>query len=132
MKEDRPLIQKRRILVVEDDFLIATAFSRELELAEVTVIGPAPSLERALALVETEGALDGAVLDVNLGREQAFPLADKLRADRVPFVFTTGYEAGAIPEAYADVPRCAKPVIARMVLQALSPGMSAEPRVPEA
>lgn len=132
MREDEPLIQKRRILVVEDDFLIATAFTGELERAQVTVIGPAPSLERALALVETEGALDGAVLDVNLGREQAFPLADRLRADHVPFVFTTGYEAGAIPEAYADVPRCPKPVMARMVLKALFPGISSAQRMPGA
>jgi CheY-like chemotaxis protein len=77
------------------------------------VIGPAASIEHALELLDTERQLDGAVLDINLGGERAYPVADALRARAVPFVFATGYDSWAIPDAYASVPRVEKPVNTR-------------------
>ncbi len=56
---------------------------------------------------------------MNLGGEVVFPLADALRAQDVPFVFATGYDAWALPEAYADVPRCEKPLDSRRLLDVL-------------
>lgn len=63
-----------------------------------------------LRLLGSEGSLDGAILDVNLAGEKVFPLADELRARGVRFVFSTGYDEWALPDAYKDMPRCEKPI----------------------
>ena len=99
------------LLVVEDEYLVAADLTASLESLGVEVIGPAASVEEALSLVENNGGrLDGAVLDINLRNERVYPVADVLMARGVPFVFTTGYDAVAIPIAYACAPRCEKPV----------------------
>jgi hypothetical protein len=59
---------------------------------------------------------DFAVIDINLRDQKAFPLADELARQRIPFVFATGYDTGAIPDRYRDVPRWEKPYdLAKMV-----------------
>jgi CheY-like chemotaxis protein len=98
------------ILVVEDDYMIATDLALSLQSLGVLVIGPAGSVEDALALAGSEPAPDAAVLDINLGAEKVFPVADALRAQGVPFVFTTGYDEWLIPEVYKGTPRFEKPV----------------------
>jgi ActR/RegA family two-component response regulator len=104
-------LQGRCLLIVEDDYMIATDLTRWFEDAGAEVVGPAGSLGKALALVTTNhDRLDGAVLDVNIRDEQVFPVADALSATGVPFIFATGYDAHIIPEIYGDVPRCEKPV----------------------
>src|SRR5436190_13502874 len=86
--------KRRRILVVEDDFLIASEMVGWLEAANLEVIGPAASLQEALALVETHGQrLHGAVLDINVRDERVYPIADKLSSRGVPYIFTTGYDS---------------------------------------
>jgi len=62
------------------------------------------------------------VLDVNLGQERAWPIADELRRRCVPFVFTTGYDAWIFPEAYREAPRCEKPVNTRVLARLLTHG----------
>ena len=107
----QPNIKGRRLLIVEDDYLIAADLAGSLEDLGVKVIGPAGSVEDALDLVESDGGqLDGAVLDVNLRDQRVYPVAQALAERGIPFVFTTGYDAVAIPEAYASTPRCEKPV----------------------
>ena len=106
---DRPL-HHCRILVVEDEYLLADALASELEDRGAVVLGPAPSIKRALALLEREASLDGAILDLNLGGEPAFPVADALIDRGVPLIFTTGYDAAAIPERFTQIPRCEKPI----------------------
>jgi hypothetical protein len=114
-------LRGRRLLVLEDDFMIATDLARTLEEHGAEVIGPAYSVAGALTLIEAKnGALDGAVLDVNLGAEPAYPVADALLARGVPFVFATGYDAWVIPEPYADVPRCEKPYDLATVIRLLA------------
>jgi CheY-like chemotaxis protein len=111
----------RRFLVVEDEYLIAADLAAVLQDLGAEVTGPAGTLEEALSLVESDGdRLDGAVLDVNLGAERVYPLADVLRRRGIPFVFTTGYDAGAFPQLYADVPRCQKPTDERRLARCLS------------
>jgi|SRR3954471_10018410 len=106
-----PYLNRRRILVVEDDFFIVTELVGWLEAAGVEVIGPAASVEDALALVATPGLrLDGAILDINIRDRRVYPVADALHSLGVPYIFTTGYDSAAIPPAYAAVPRCQKPV----------------------
>jgi CheY-like chemotaxis protein len=122
MAEPRPdALRGRRLLVVEDEYLIAASLARELEGRGAAVVGPAGSVRDALALVEAEGdRLDGAVLDINLRDERVYPVADALAARGVPFVFLTGYDARAIPDAYAGVPRCEKPVSSALLSRMLS------------
>jgi len=104
-----PSVRGRRILVVEDEYMVAEDLRIELEDMGAEVLGPVPSLAGALALLATGALPDAAILDVNLGGEMVFPLAEALRERGVPFMFATGYDAWFLPAAYAEVPRCEKP-----------------------
>lgn len=100
----------KTVLVVEDDFFIAAQMCRWLEDASAMVLGPAGRVEDALALIARSETIDGAVVDLNLHGTMVFPVARMLRERNVPFVFTTGYDDEAVPEAFRDVPRYQKPV----------------------
>lgn len=107
---DEMLLRDRRILVVEDEYLIADAMQRALGEEGAVVLGPAPSVSEALRLIDTEAHMDGAVLDINLGSEKVFPVAEVLKARAVRFVFATGYDARDVPQSWGHVPRLEKPV----------------------
>ena len=109
----------RRILVVEDDYLIAGELVESLEELGASVAGPAPSATEALALMEREARLDAAVLDVNLGSQDVFPVADALQQRGIPFVFATGYDQWVIPTRYAGVRRFEKPIDTRTLARTL-------------
>jgi CheY-like chemotaxis protein len=114
-------LHKLRVLVVEDEYVIALDLASALAELGAEVIGPVPSVDQALSVIrEHAGELDAAVLDINLGSETAYPVAELLRERRVPFVFATGYDGWSIPDAYGDVPRCFKPVDAADVLPCAS------------
>ena len=111
----------RRVLIAEDEYLLASKMVEEFARLGVETIGPASTVKRALDLVEHCGPLDAAMLDIKLRNEMIFPVADALRARGVPFVFTTGYNQKIIPDDYKDVVRYEKPFdvaeIARVVAQ---------------
>lgn len=109
----------RRILVAEDDYMIAQELVRTFQRLGAEIVGPAPTVARALALLETGGPLDGAVLDINLRDEMVFPVAEALGARGVPFVFATGYDHSVIPEGYHSIVRCEKPADPVKVARAL-------------
>lgn len=110
----------RRVLVVEDEYLIASAVQRWLQAAGSEVLGPVPSVDRALALI-AEHRPDAAVLDINLGGGQdAYPVADRLRALGVPFLYATGDVRAADAGIDQDGPRLEKPFTARELVRALS------------
>jgi CheY-like chemotaxis protein len=111
----------KRVLVVEDDYLVAMDIVRALERAGAEVIGPAPGVDAALDALE-QSAPDGAILDINLGGEMAFPVADALLARGVPFVFATGYDAQIIPPRFTHVKRCEKPMASEQICAALFGG----------
>ncbi|MGY2053126.1 response regulator [Methylobacterium sp. JK268] len=119
----RPLAQ-RRILVVEDEYFVADDMARALGDLGAEVVGPAPSREQALALLAGEERIDAAVLDINLRGESAFPVAEALAARAVPYVFATGYDRVALPEAFREVPHWEKPFdptrLARMLARMLA------------
>ncbi len=114
-----PSLRGRRVLVVEDEYLLAEDLRHGLERVGAEVLGPVPSVARALTLLAAGAPPDAAILDVNLGGEMAFPVAEALQALGVPFVFATGYDVAALPRAYAQVPRCEKPFDVESCLRAL-------------
>ena len=79
-----------KILVVEDEPLIAMDLKDLLTGSGYSVVGPALTLKQGMRLIENE-TIDGAILDVNLGGENVFPLADALAERSIPFVYVTGY-----------------------------------------
>lgn len=99
----------KRILVVEDDYFIAKGLSRALRALGADVVGPAASVSDALALIAVEH-LDGGSLDLNLRGQAGYAVADALTERGIPFVLTTGYADDALPNRYAAVPRCQKPI----------------------
>ncbi len=100
----------RRILVVEDEALVAMLVEDALLDAGATVMGPAATVAEALALLEREAEPPhAAVLDLNLAGETSTPVADVLARRGVPFVVATGYGAGGLPQGHAGVPVLAKP-----------------------
>jgi CheY-like chemotaxis protein len=108
-----------RVLVVEDEYLIAHEIAYALALLGVIPVGPVATLQQAIELLKRFDHFDGAVLDINLQGQMVFPLADALEARGVPFIFITGYDDQVIPARYADVERCEKPVNPHEVLQKL-------------
>lgn len=97
-----------RVLVVEDEFLVATLIEDMLTSAGCVVSGPIPRLPEALDAAH-RGTFDAAVLDVNLSGDRIDPVADVLSRRNVPFVFVTGYTTGGLPAVHAARPRLCKP-----------------------
>ena len=93
--------EKRRILVVEDDPMIAMDLEHIVADFGCVPVGPASNVAKGLAIVR-QTRLDGAVLDINLGGERVWPLAELLDDQRVPFVLATGYSASEIPPRFQD------------------------------
>ena len=102
-------IKRPRVLLVEDQALVAMDFEAMLIELGCTVVGPCATVAAALEAARSE-PLDGAVLDVNLAGERSFPIADQLRARQVPFFFVTGLSRAVLPPALQQVPPLAKPV----------------------
>jgi CheY-like chemotaxis protein len=109
-----------RLLVVEDDYFIASDLGSWLEARGAEVLGPAGSVDDALALLSADSMPDAAVLDINLGDERVFPVAAALGDAHVPFVFLSGYDARIIPEDYKAAPCCTKPLNRTQLLRALA------------
>ncbi len=107
-----------RILVVEDEYLLADELRAGLMDAGAVVIGPVGALEDALTLIESEPTIDGAILDTNLQGQMVFSAADQLEARQVPYLFTTGYDASVIPARFKHVARCEKPIRIAKVIEA--------------
>ncbi len=113
-----PSLAGKNILVVEDEYFIASDLKRAIGAASATVIGPVSTLDGGLAAAASD-AIDAAVLDVNLSGALSYPIADRLTERNVPFVFVTGYDGWAMPATYRDVLRLAKPFPPGAVLRAL-------------
>jgi CheY-like chemotaxis protein len=99
----------RRIMVVEDEALVAMLVEDALVDAGYSVVGPVATVQEALMLLDGGEQPEAAVLDLNLAGETSTPVADALAQRGVPFVVATGYGAAGLPPEHKDVPVLAKP-----------------------
>ena len=99
-----------RILIVEDESLVAHFLAELLAVFGCQVAGIAETVAASLALIDAPGAdFDGVLLDINLNGETVYPVADRLVALQLPFAFVTGYEESAIDPRFSTVPILRKP-----------------------
>jgi CheY-like chemotaxis protein len=108
--EKNSVLNGLRILVVEDEALVALQLEDMLTDLGCTVIGPAARVRQALDLLERQ-AIDAAVLDLNVAGELVYPVADRLTDRGILFLFATGYRASALTEAYRIRPLLQKPFL---------------------
>lgn len=110
--------EQRRVLLVEDDYLVGVSIKTMLERDGWSVIGPIASLKEAMATIDQE-PLDAAVLDINIIGGTSVPLAERLRFRDQPFIFVTGYQSPRLPEMLQEVRRLSKPLDERALSDAL-------------
>ena len=126
---DSPSLAGRRVLVVEDEPLIAMLLEDMLDELEVKLAGTADSVPAALQTLEGGLSFDGAILDMNLRGKSVEPVAEALAERRIPFVFASGYGADALTQKHADAPVLTKPFRREALEQALRDALagSAQP-----
>jgi DNA-binding response OmpR family regulator len=118
---ERAGLRGRRILVVEDDYLVGQAVVDILTEAGAEVLGPIGWLEEGIKFVAGESMkIDGAVLDLNLHGKKSYPIADALAACNIPFIFATGYSVDAIDGPYQGRPQCQKPFDAETLIRTVA------------
>lgn len=121
-----------RLLVVEDEAIVAMMVEDLLTDLGCVVVDVAGTVSRGLALVSDTGlALDGAILDVNLGGEKVYPIAEALTARGIPFMFATGYGITGIAESFSHVPALAKPYEPQALKRILTAALDRRDRLDE-
>ena len=120
LRSGGPALAARRVLVVEDEWLIAAEIGRALEGAGAVVLGPAHSVEQALALLRDGTAPDAALLDVNLRGEAVTPVALALAERGVPFALVTAYATDGLDGPLRAAPRVGKPFTAAGLVRAVA------------
>ena len=109
----------KRVLIVEDEMLVALGLEDNLKSLGCVVLGPVSSLSQAMRVAETIAA-DAAILDVNLRGDYVYPAAAILADRGIPFMFCSGFSGSQpFPERFFGVPRVPKPYTSRMIAHAL-------------
>src|SRR5262245_40949041 len=117
---DPPGLPATRILIVEDEGLVALQLQQDVERAGHQVVGPARSLRHGLVLAAQE-RIDAALLDVRLGKETSAAIAEQLLARSIPFAFTTGYADNVmLPDHLRQAPKLSKPYIGGEIVKMLN------------
>jgi DNA-binding response OmpR family regulator len=115
-----------RILVVEDEYLIAQDIADALEAGGFEVLGPCPTVDKALTYLRDSARCDAAVLDVSLRNHSSLPVAKLLTERGIPFAVVTGFSPGQLPSEMAGVPVLAKPwdnsELVRVIKRLIAPG----------
>jgi DNA-binding response OmpR family regulator len=111
----------RKILIVEDEMIVAMELGMILEDEGYQVLGPVGSVGDALAIVGRV-SLDGCILDLNLRGENSAPVAQALKDHGVPFILSTAYRSGTLDQhpAFEAVINVGKPVAPKTLLEVLS------------
>jgi CheY-like chemotaxis protein len=115
----------RKVLVVEDEMMIAMLIEDMLEELGCQLIGPATKVERALELIARE-TIEVALLDVNLEGQATYAVADELQQKGIPFVFATGYGAAGVPKQHDERAVLQKPFQKRELAAALAAAIDTE------
>lgn len=113
-------LKGRRILVVEDEFFLASCLTDALADMGAVVIGPVGRIAEAVAIISAEPIIHGAILDLNLHGKMTFDVADHLILRKIAFVFTTGYDISVVPPRLKHIALCQKPLSIDMVLNAIA------------
>ncbi|MBM1172232.1 response regulator [Microvirga arabica] len=100
--------QKCRVLIVEDEAAISILMEDMLSNLGIEIVGPASRLDPALQLAR-EADLDAAIVDINIGGVQSYPVADVLCSRGIPVIFATGYGSSVLPERFKSCPILQKP-----------------------
>lgn len=116
-----------RVLVVEDEALLAIDIAQQLTDAGFGVVGPATSVAKALRLIAEEGC-DVAVLDFNLRSETAEPIAHELRARGTSFIFLSGVPRERLPASIGDAVLLPKPAHSATLVAALHQSINPDPK----
>lgn len=114
----------RRVLVVEDNPLLASDIDDALRGSGAEVVGPALDIDSGMALLRVD-ALDGAVLDIDIGGKPVWPIARELKQDGVPFVFVSGDCDKGLPEDFTGTVCLHKPAPAEAILTTVAMMMKA-------
>jgi DNA-binding response OmpR family regulator len=120
---DRP---RCRVLVVEDEAMIAMLVEDMILDFGSEVVGPASKIEDALALAQ-DADLDAAILDVKVGEAVVFPVADRLRERGIPFIFASGYGSATLPTRFVGSPTLPKPFSYDLLAEALGAALTGQP-----
>lgn len=112
-------VRDLRVLIIEDESLISMLIEDTLADIGCTVAGIASELDEAMSMVSSM-SFDVAILDVNLNGARVYPVAEILSERQIPFVFSTGYGAKGVPEAFRRIPIVAKPFRDQDLKKALS------------
>ena len=119
MTSTSPTLRGIRVLIVEDNFVVADSLRFMLTGYDATVTAAVPSLAHAEAVLARD-AVDVAILDIDLKGTSVVPLADELRRRGIPFVFVSGYgDEELLPERLRPSPRFDKPVEAKRLVDCL-------------
>src|SRR5262245_22376528 len=108
-----------RILVIEDEYFLAEDICSALRELGADIVGPAGEVGDAVGRLTSGELIDAAVLDINVKDQSIYPVAERLRARDIPFVFTSGYDKGAIDSRFGDVPLWEKPIDIAAMARAL-------------
>lgn len=106
----KPDLAGRHILVVEDEFILSVDICAQIEACGGVVIGPAATLNDGYALLQTQPQPDGGILNIRIGSDMVYPLADELLAAGIPIIFASSESKASIPDEYARVPLLSKPI----------------------
>jgi CheY-like chemotaxis protein len=105
---NRQELSNRKVLVVEDEMMIAMLIEDMLDELGCTLVGPATNVPRALDLIDKQ-QIEVAVLDLNLDGQDTYAIADALQRKNLPFIFATGYGSAGLRKEYGNRPVLQKP-----------------------
>lgn len=114
----------RRVLIVEDEMLIALMLQDMVAEAGLAVAAIANTLQTGIELAGRED-VQLVILDINLNGEEAYPVAEILKARRIPFIFSTGYAEASVRPEFQTVPRLIKPYQQDMLIAAIDAALGA-------
>lgn len=112
-----------RVLIVEDEMLIAMMLQDMVSDAGLEVEGVANSLNAGIDLA-SKADIDLAILDVNLNGEEVYPVAEILKQRGIPFIFSTGYGAGGLKSGFDGTPQVVKPFQQKLLMAAVKAALA--------